>query len=155
MERQHSLLLVEDEQVLRGLVAEFNEDLAIFELAAEELDSLLEQQRRRADLAERRAAETMHGRERLQHARAEAARELSARIAGRTLTPTVAHFLDRHWQHHLGHLSGNTDLPDWQTPQYRPWRLQERRELNPGSVGGAVAPTGMVQARISFGPEVK
>ncbi|MDG6349576.1 DUF1631 family protein, partial [Luteimonas sp. 8-5] len=39
--------------------------------------------------------------ERLQHARAEAARELSARIAGRTLTPTVAHFLDRHWQHHL------------------------------------------------------
>lgn len=44
----------------------------------------------------------------------------------------------RHWQHHLGHLSGNTDLPDWQTPQYRPWRLRERRELNPGSVGGAV-----------------
>src|SRR5690606_21965368 len=62
---------------------------------------LLEQQRRRADRAERRAAETLHGRERLQHARTEAARELSARIAGRTLTPTVAHFLDRHWQHHL------------------------------------------------------
>ena len=44
----------------------------------------------------------------------------------------------RHWQHHLGHLSGRTDLPDWQSPQYRPWRLRERRELNPGSLGGAV-----------------
>ena len=44
----------------------------------------------------------------------------------------------RHWQHHLGHLSGRTDLPDWQTPQYRPWQLRERRELNPGSLGGAV-----------------
>src|SRR5690606_77565 len=87
--------------IVERVVSEYNEDLAIFELAAEELDSLLEQQRRRAHLAERRAAETMHGRERLQHARAEAARELSVRIAGRTLTPTVAHFLDRHWQHHL------------------------------------------------------
>lgn len=44
----------------------------------------------------------------------------------------------RHWQHHLGHLTGNTDLPDWQAPQYRPWALTERRELNPGSQGGAV-----------------
>ena len=44
----------------------------------------------------------------------------------------------RHWQHHLGHLSGRTDLPDWQTPQYRPWQLRERCELNPGSLGGAV-----------------
>lgn len=88
-------------ELVERVVSEYNEDLAIFQLAAEELDSLLEQQRRRADLAERRAAETMHGRERLLHARAEAARALSERMAGRTLTPTVAHFLDRHWQHHL------------------------------------------------------
>lgn len=83
------------------VVSEFNEDLAIFELTANELQSLLEQQRRRADLAERRTAEAVHGRERLLHARAQAAEALSERIAGRTLTPTIAHFLDRHWQHHL------------------------------------------------------
>jgi len=98
---QEREILERADDIVERVVSEYNEDLAIFELAAEELDSLLEQQRRRADLAERRAAETIHGRERLQHARAEAARELSARIAGRTLTPTVAHFLDRHWQHHL------------------------------------------------------
>ena len=42
----------------------------------------------------------------------------------------------RHWQHHLGQLSGVTDLPDWTQPRYERWTLVERRELNPGSVGG-------------------
>lgn len=42
----------------------------------------------------------------------------------------------RHWQHHLGQLSGVTDLPDWTAPRYEQWTLIERRELNPGSVGG-------------------
>lgn len=53
----------------------------------------------------------------------------------------------RHWQHHLGQLGGVTDLPDWTQPHYERWKLLERRELNPGSVGGgafhlAIAPPG-------------
>jgi sulfite reductase (NADPH) flavoprotein alpha-component len=43
----------------------------------------------------------------------------------------------RHWQHHLDQLSGRVDLPDWEAPSYRPWRLHARRLLNPGSAGGA------------------
>lgn len=43
----------------------------------------------------------------------------------------------RHWQHHLGRLAGVTDLPDWSPPQYEQWTLIERREANPGSVGGS------------------
>jgi len=43
----------------------------------------------------------------------------------------------RHWQHHVAQLSGVTTQPDWSRPAYRPWRLLERRLLNPGSVGGA------------------
>ena len=41
----------------------------------------------------------------------------------------------RHWQHHLGKLSGVSDLPDWRAPQYQRWRLVERCLLNAGSVG--------------------
>lgn len=41
----------------------------------------------------------------------------------------------RHWQHHLGVLAGAPELPDWAPAHYRIWRLIERRELNPGSVG--------------------
>lgn len=43
----------------------------------------------------------------------------------------------RHWQHHLGLLSGRSDLPDWEPPSYRPWRLAQRTLLNPGSQGNA------------------
>jgi hypothetical protein len=88
-------------RVVDRVTAQFNEDLAIFELSASEMQALVEQQRRRADIAERRSAETVHGRERLAHARDVAARALAERMSGRTLTPTIAHFLERHWQHHL------------------------------------------------------
>ncbi|WP_083457887.1 sulfite reductase subunit alpha [Herbaspirillum hiltneri] len=41
----------------------------------------------------------------------------------------------RHWQHHLGVLSGHTDMADWSAPTYKRWRLAQRRLLNPGSAG--------------------
>ncbi|MBW8807898.1 MAG: flavodoxin domain-containing protein [Lysobacter sp.] len=52
----------------------------------------------------------------------------------------------RHWQHHLGQLAGRTDLPDWSTPSYRPWRLSERRLSNPGSAGGPAFHIALVPA---------
>jgi len=94
-------LLLRSREVVDRIVSDFNEDLAIFEVAAGELQDLLEQQRRRAEVVERRAAETVHGRERLVDARARAARALAAQLRDRSLTPTVSHFLERHWQHHL------------------------------------------------------
>ncbi|HEY2623837.1 MAG TPA: sulfite reductase flavoprotein subunit alpha [Dyella sp.] len=42
----------------------------------------------------------------------------------------------RHWQHHLSLLSGATELPDWERPDYQRWQLIERRLLNPESLGG-------------------
>ncbi|MEN1959000.1 sulfite reductase flavoprotein subunit alpha [Luteimonas sp. MJ246] len=44
----------------------------------------------------------------------------------------------RHWQHHLGVATGAPELPDWSPASYAPWTLAARRELNPGSLGGAV-----------------
>ncbi|BEV14790.1 sulfite reductase flavoprotein subunit alpha [Herbaspirillum sp. DW155] len=44
----------------------------------------------------------------------------------------------RHWQHQLGVLSGHSDEADWSAPAYGRWRLEERRVLNPGSVGEPV-----------------
>ncbi len=43
----------------------------------------------------------------------------------------------RHWQHHLGVMSGRTDMADWTAPTYQHWLLAERLHLNPGSPGGA------------------
>ncbi len=98
---QERELLQRSRAVVERIVSEFNEDLAIFEVAANELQDLLQQQQRRAEVVERRAAETVHGRERLVDARTRAASALAGHLEGRVLTPTVAHFLERHWQHHL------------------------------------------------------
>lgn len=39
------------------------------------------------------------------------------------------------WQHHLSHLAGTSDAPDWEAPAYGAWRILGRTLLNPGSVG--------------------
>ncbi|HST45841.1 MAG TPA: DUF1631 family protein [Luteimonas sp.] len=89
------------EHAVDRVVEEFEDDQAIFELAATELRDQLDQQRRRSELAEKRAAEAIHGRERLQQARIDADGLVASRMAERTLTAPVAHFLDQHWRHHL------------------------------------------------------
>ncbi|RSZ59050.1 oxidoreductase [Massilia atriviolacea] len=42
------------------------------------------------------------------------------------------------WQHHLSHLAGTSDAPDWSAPGYGDWRIAARRLLNPGSAGAPV-----------------
>jgi hypothetical protein len=98
---QERELLQRAGQTVAHVVAEFNEDLAIFDLAANELQDLLQQQRRRAEVVERRSADTVHGRERLLQARLQAAAALAQRTSARLLTPVTAQFLEQHWQHHL------------------------------------------------------
>ena len=83
------------------VVAEYNEDLAIFETAHAELDSLLRQQRRRVELQSERAAKATYGRERLGAARARADEVVARRLAAPPLTPPVAEFLSTTWRHHL------------------------------------------------------
>ncbi|WP_197427026.1 DUF1631 family protein [Noviluteimonas gilva] len=86
--------------IAQRIVADYNEDLEIFALASAELEALLEQQRKRVDMIEKRAAEAVHGKERLLQARLQAGAALNQRL--RTpLTEAVAEFLVEHWQHHL------------------------------------------------------
>ncbi|MBS0575822.1 MAG: DUF1631 domain-containing protein [Proteobacteria bacterium] len=82
------------------LVAEFNEDIAIFELLEHELRSFIEQYRRRADLAERRVAEAQRGKERLEEARMRAESLLGERIGARRIAPLALADLRRYWAHH-------------------------------------------------------
>ncbi|MEP6633285.1 MAG: DUF1631 family protein [Luteimonas sp.] len=89
------------ERAVDRVVGEYQDDQAIFELAAAELRDQLDQQRRRSELAERRAAEAIHGRERLLQARRDADTLVASRLADRALTAPVACFLDEQWRHYL------------------------------------------------------
>lgn len=89
------------EHAVDRVVEEYRDDQAIFELAASELRDQLDQQRRRSGVAEKRVAEAIHGRERLQAARRNADSLVASRLAGRPLTQPIAHFIDDHWRHYL------------------------------------------------------
>jgi hypothetical protein len=94
-------LLERVEGLVDRLVAEFNEDLAIFETLQEEFQSFLDQHRKRVELAERRAAEAQRGRERLEQARAVASMELAMLMGAREAPGAIDAFLKRYWSHHL------------------------------------------------------
>ena len=89
------------EHAVERVVSEYDDDPAIFELAATELRDQLDQQRKRSELAEKRTAEAIHGRERLQHARRAAEGVVGSRVVDRPLTEAIAQFLDGQWRHYL------------------------------------------------------
>lgn len=94
-------LLEKAESVVERLIAEFNENLAIFEVLLEEFSAFLDQHHKRVELAERRAAEAQQGRERLEQARERVARELAERMTGRDMPPSLDLVLKTYWSHHL------------------------------------------------------
>ncbi|MGH8110204.1 MAG: DUF1631 family protein [Arenimonas sp.] len=98
---QERELLNKAENTVDTLVADFNEDIAIFETLEQELRSFLDQHRRRMELAERRATEAQRGQERLEQARTLATAELSKRVSGLSLPPALDDFFSRSWAHHL------------------------------------------------------
>jgi hypothetical protein len=85
------------ETVLR----DFDEDVGVFERERVSFSDFIEQHRKRAELAEQRAAEATRGREKLQEARRIAAHEILKRIDDRSLPPVVHTVLSRPWANYL------------------------------------------------------
>ena len=96
-------MLERAEAVVDQVVDRFQEDQAIIELAAQELREHLEQQQLRAEIAERRMAEALHGRERLHFARQAAHEDLGGLLASGPLSQASQHFLEQFWQKALTH----------------------------------------------------
>ncbi len=94
------VLMGKVEEIIERLVAEFNENLAIFLTLEEEFRDFLAQHRRRIEIAERRAAETQRGQEKLELARSRALEELDRRVNDE-LPQAVQDFLRQPWLHHM------------------------------------------------------
>jgi Protein of unknown function (DUF1631) len=87
--------------VVEALLAEFDDDLGVFERHLAEFSAFVEHNRKRAELAESRATEAARGRERLQEARRRAAQEILSRIEGRALPALLRGVLTRPWANYL------------------------------------------------------
>lgn len=112
---QERELLGKAENTVDRLVAEFNEDIAIFELLELELRSYLEQHQRRIELAEKRAKEAQKGQERLEKARSLASHELDSRTRNAEMPALIREFFTRYWTHHLSiiALREGEEGPSW------------------------------------------
>jgi hypothetical protein len=86
---------------VESLLKDFDDDLTVFERTREEFDKFLEANKKRADLAEQRAAEATRGREKLHAARRTAAREILKRVDGKQLPEIVHSVLTRPWANYL------------------------------------------------------
>jgi Protein of unknown function (DUF1631) len=84
----HDKIKATVEMILR----DFDDDLAPIERANVDFVAFLEETQHRADLIEKRTTESVHGRERLEHARSVAASEIHERCAGKHL-PALVHTL--------------------------------------------------------------
>ncbi|WP_240126146.1 DUF1631 family protein [Thermomonas alba] len=98
---QERELLNQVDRIIDRLVAEFNEDVAIFETLEQELRAYMAQHRKRFELAEKRAAEAQRGRERLEQARASVQADLEWHRGNRDLPPVLDEFISKHAAHHL------------------------------------------------------
>lgn len=82
------------------VIDDYHGELAVMQRTLSRLREALEPGRRRAEIAERRAWQSIQGRERLYEARSESDRQL-ARVGGRPLLAGVAQFLDDQWRQSL------------------------------------------------------
>ncbi|MGA9335720.1 MAG: DUF1631 domain-containing protein [Rudaea sp.] len=99
-DRDHRLL-DKVKQIVESLLKDFDDDLAIFERTRAEFEIFLEDNKKRAELAEQRVAEATRGREKLHLARRAAAREMLQRVEGRNLPEIVHNVLTRPWANYL------------------------------------------------------
>lgn len=86
---------------VEAVLRDFDDDVGVFERELDSFGEFMDQHRKRADLAEQRAAEATRGRERLQEARRTAAREILKRIEEKHLPPVVHTVLSRPWANYL------------------------------------------------------
>lgn len=101
---QERELMARVDGTIERLVAEFNEDIAIFETLEQELRSFMEQHRKRIEVTERRAAEAQRGRERLEQARDGVSVDLAISRDTRELPPALDAFINQYTAHHLAQI---------------------------------------------------
>lgn len=103
------------ENLVRTVIGSFDQDIGIFDQARKQLAEALNSQRKRSDIAEKRTTEAARGKERLEQAQQEAARELLKRVEGKQLPPRLRDMLTKRWSNYLvmTHLRNGGDSAQW------------------------------------------
>lgn len=108
-------LLNKVNSVVERILMDFDDDIGIFDSERTDFEHFVDLHRKRAELAEQRAAETAQGREKLDAARRRSAGEIMRRIDGRELPPIIHDILSRPWANYLvmTQLRHGEDSAEW------------------------------------------
>jgi len=98
---QDERLLSKVAAVVEALLNEFDEDASVFQRLEADFTDFVLRHRKRTELVEQRAAETVRGRERLAQARRNSQHELDVRVSSKDLPKLIKEVLARYWTHHL------------------------------------------------------
>jgi hypothetical protein len=88
-------------ETVEALLKDFDDDIGVFERTRVDFEAFVETGKKRAELAEQRAAEATRGREKLHQARRIAADEIRRRLDGRQLPAMIQSVLTRPWANYL------------------------------------------------------
>ncbi len=108
-------LLTKVSGVVEALLHEFDEDSSVFQRLEADFTDFLSRHRKRTELVEQRAADTVRGRERLAQARRNSQHEYDVRVSNKRLPQLIADVLARYWTHHLTitELRQGAESPDY------------------------------------------
>lgn len=103
------------EELVRTVIGSFDQDISVFDQARKQLSDAISTQRKRADITEKRTTEAARGKERLEQAQQEAARELLRRVEGKQLPARLRDMLTKRWSNYLvmTHLRNGGDSVQW------------------------------------------
>lgn len=83
--------------IVEALLSDFDDDLAIFDRLLVDFESFMKSHKRKSEAAEKRTAEATQGKEKLNQARKNAAREILQRVKGIELPPVIHGLLTKPW----------------------------------------------------------
>ncbi|MDZ4813570.1 MAG: DUF1631 family protein [Pseudomonadota bacterium] len=103
------------ESLVRSVISSFDQDLGVFDVARKQLSEAIATHRKRSDIAEKRTTEAARGKERLEQAQQESARELLRRVEGKQLPARLRDMLTKRWSNYLvmTHLRNGGDSAQW------------------------------------------
>lgn len=94
---KNGALLDKINEIVESLLSDFDDDLAIFDHLLVDFESFMKSLRRKSEAAEKRTAEATQGKEKLNQARKNAAREILQRVKGIELPPVIHGLLTKPW----------------------------------------------------------
>lgn len=103
------------QEMVSTVLQDFHDDVDVFDRLSAEFNGFLDQNRKRTELAERRAAETARGREKLETAQRMAARALIRRVSGKIVPEQVRSLLTDRWSNYLvfAYLRHGPESDEW------------------------------------------